>query len=133
LADLDGGRFCAEQLLGASEQGVDVGRSEQSVVSDLDETVGQNVEEEAADELVGGDRAGGIATGAKDDEIVTDVEQAGVGDGDAVGVEAEVANNLLGATEGSLGIDQPGPWQVGQWRLRQESCRTTSAAQCWQR
>jgi len=55
----------------------------------------------------GGDRAASLAAGAEGDEVVGDRRQARVRDGNAVGVEAEVGDDLLGTAEGLLGVDDP--------------------------
>ena len=51
-----GGRCDAEQLTDVVETGLAGGAGEQAVVADAVEALGQDVEQEAADELVGGDR-----------------------------------------------------------------------------
>lgn len=80
---------------------------EHTVVCDLHETIGQQVVQEAADELVGGNRAAPRATGAEGDAIGAHVEQARFGDGDAVGVASEAAHDLLGCAEGPFGVHEP--------------------------
>jgi len=65
------------------------------------------VQQEATNELVRWNGARALAAGAKGDQIVLDGEQARVGDGHAMGVEAEVVDNLLWAAEGLFGIDDP--------------------------
>ena len=65
-----------EEMLGSEQAGVDVCRSEQSVMADLEELIRQDVEEEAAQELLRRERAGLFAAGAKDDFVVGDREQA---------------------------------------------------------
>jgi hypothetical protein len=81
---------------------------EQPVVANLDEVLGEHVEREAANEFVGWDGAASLAAGAKGNEGVADREQARVGEGNAVGIEAEVGDDLRGAAEGLLGVDDPG-------------------------
>ena len=53
-----------DQLAGAYELGVDVAGGEQPVVADLGVAVGQNVQQETADELVRGQRTGIVVLGA---------------------------------------------------------------------
>ena len=97
------------QVLGAPSVG------EQSVVADAVEAGRQDVYEEAADELVccqGHDLAAPAALDpvvlpGKGDAPVIEADQAAVGDGDAVGVAAEIGEHRLGAGEGALGVDHP--------------------------
>lgn len=44
---------------------------------------------------------------AERDAIVNHADQAGIGDGDTMGVAAEISQHLLRAAEGRLGIDDP--------------------------
>src|SRR4029077_14586840 len=102
---IDGGsariavRVCrSEQLQGACDV---VGASafgEQTVVSDAVQAFGQHVNEEAADELVGGERHTLISIAALDavilplegDALLVEGNQAAVGDGNAVGVTRQI-------------------------------------------
>ena len=86
---------------------VDVGGGEQAEVADLDEAAGQDVEQEAADEFVRGERDGGAVLGGEGDAAFVEAAQALVGDADAVGIAAEVLEDLLGAAEGRLAVDDP--------------------------
>jgi hypothetical protein len=76
-------------------------------VTDLDETLRQDVVKKAANELERMAGGGGMAAGAKDDARGVGAEEAGVRDGDAMGVATEVAVHLLGSAEGTLGVDDP--------------------------
>ena len=85
-------------------------------VADAVEVAGQDVEQEASDELLGREGQGleaavmavmTVIAPAETDLAVLDSEEAVVGDGDAVGVAAEVVENLLRAGEGPLGVDDP--------------------------
>ena len=77
-------------------------------MADAMEAVWQDMDEEAADELVGGqphDRSpvalsDAVVFPAKGDGLGVSADQAGVGNGDAMGVAAEVSQNSLGAAEG---------------------------------
>jgi hypothetical protein len=86
---------------------------EQSEVADADQALGQNVDQEAAQELLGGDRhdlllaAARIIFPAKRDPIILERNQSMVGDGDAVRIASEIVQNMLGTAEGWLGIDDP--------------------------
>ncbi len=87
--------------------------AEKTVIADAMETLGQDVQQKAADELVG--RHGHdllpiavpIILPAKTHRAVLDIDEAVVGDGDAVRVAADVVGHLLGPGEGRLGKDHP--------------------------
>ena len=49
---------------------------------------------------------GGIAP-AESDVALCESDQSGVGDGDAMGVGAEIAQHMFRAAEGGLGVDDP--------------------------
>ena len=91
---------------------------EESEVADADKARGQDVEEKAAQELEGVEREGFFHTAvtvilpAEKDAAVLDLEQAMIGDGNAVGVAAEIVDDLGGAAEGLLGVDDPA-WAAG--------------------
>jgi hypothetical protein len=76
-------------------------------VANLDETGGQDVEQEPPDEFVGLQRDGPAALGSKANAIVIEGNQALVGDADAVGIAAQIAEDLLGSAKGGLGVDVP--------------------------
>ena len=73
------------------------------------------MEQEAADELVGGERHDLLAVGtaaaivlvAERDAGLVEAQEAAVRDGDAVGVARQVGEHRLGPGEGELGIDHP--------------------------
>ncbi len=109
----------AEDVLRSSQAGADVGGSEQAVVANLEELVRQDVKEEAADEFVRRERAGFLAAGTKRDSLVGDRDEPGRGDGDAMRVAAEVADDLRRTAEGLLGKDHP----VVLFRLTDEPAR----------
>ena len=76
---------------------------------------GDDVEQEASDELIGGDGNGavarligvpGLAT-PEGDGAAVEGEDAAVGDGDPVGVARQVSEHLLRSAEGWLGVDDP--------------------------
>ena len=75
----------------------------------------QDVDEEAADELVGGERHDLVAVAALDavvlplegDAVVVERDQAAVGDGDAVGVARQIGQHRLGPAERALGSRRP--------------------------
>jgi len=102
-----------EELAAAGQLGLAAAVAEQSIVADALEAVGQDVQQKASDELVGvegHDLAAivvSVVLSAKGDGAVPDLGQAGVGDGDAVGVAAEVVEHLLWPAKGRLGVDDP--------------------------
>ena len=86
---------------------------EEAIVADAMEAVRQGVQQEAPDELVGVERhdlrpaAMTIIPPAERDAIVGHADQPGIGDGDAMGVAAEIGQHLLRPAEGRLGVDDP--------------------------
>jgi len=86
---------------------------EKAEVTDTHEAIGQDVEEEAADEFVGIERDGLFSIPifsisiAQDDLAVLDVEDAVVGERDAVGVAAEVVEDGLWGAERFFCVDDP--------------------------
>ena len=64
--DLGLGR--GEKLAGARDVGLAAGAGEQAIVADAMEALGQDVEQEAADELVGVERHGPVALAARCDD-----------------------------------------------------------------
>ena len=86
---------------------------EQTEVADLDEAGGQDVEEEAADELngiEGHDCTAVVMSGVPPAEAnlsLVEAEQSTVGDGDAVGVAGQVLEHVFRTAEGRLGVDHP--------------------------
>lgn len=106
------GRRRAESIAAAREEADTGAVGEKAVVPDPDEALGKDVEEEAATELTERKRLGpgaarAIVFVAEGDGLVVYVDQPVVGDGDAVGVAGQVLENLLGAVEGRLGVDDP--------------------------
>lgn len=99
------------------EAGPDIGRRMKSEVSNLDEAVREDVLDEAAEEANGRKSDRLSVLGAEGDTTVSDLEEAAIGDADAVGVAAQVAKDLLGPGEGRLGVDDP--TELGQ-ALHQE-------------
>lgn len=107
LVAREAGGGCGKQAAGVREARVDVDGGEEAEVTDLDETLGQDVLEKAANELDRVARRGGMAAGAKDDARGVGADEAGVRNGDAMGVATEVAVDLLGSAKGTLGVDDP--------------------------
>jgi len=81
---------CAEQSAAAFERSTSPTVGEESEVSDANQPLGQDVDEEAAQELMGGNghnlllAAVGIVSPAEGDAIALKGHEAMVGDGDAV-------------------------------------------------
>ncbi len=65
------------------------------------------MQEEPADEFHWLKRAGAIALGDEGDRAVGDGLDAVIGESDAMGVAAEVGEHVIGAAEGTLGVDDP--------------------------
>jgi hypothetical protein len=86
---------------------------EESEVANAMEAVGQGVEQEAPDKLVGlqihslDGAAVAVVFPGKGDMIVVAGADAAVGDGDAMGVAPEIGEDLGGSTERLLGVDDP--------------------------
>ena len=92
----------AEQRGGGGELVVDVGAAVEAEVPDLVEARGEDVEEEAPDELLGREGDLSAVLGAEGDGVVVEGDEAVVGDGDPVGVAAEVGEDLASLLEGGL-------------------------------
>jgi len=82
-------------------------------VTDTNEALGEQMQEEAAQELIQGYGPQFLlivvsrVPPAKGDLAVGQRDQSMVGDGDAMGVTAEIVEHILGAPEGWLGVDYP--------------------------
>jgi hypothetical protein len=106
------GRRRAESLAAAREEPGAGAVGQKAVVTDPDEALGKDVEEEAATELTEGECLGpgaarAIVLVAEGDDLGAHVDQPVVGDRDAVGVAGQVLQDFLGAVEGWLDIDNP--------------------------
>ena len=86
---------------------------EEAEVADADEASWKQVQEEAAQELIDGQRHDALLVAvrgvspAEADVAVGEGDQSAVGDADAVGVRTEVAQGVFRSTEGPLGVDDP--------------------------
>ena len=86
---------------------------EESEVADANQAAGQDVQQEAAQELIGGNghdlllAAVGIVPPAEGDAIVLEGHETMVGDGDAMGVAGQIVEHMFGPAEGWLGVDDP--------------------------
>jgi len=103
-----------------SEQGARQGQQvfsetvrQQAVVADAHETPGQDMEEEAPQELDGAeghdtlDSAVSMIAPAEADFFAVEGDESVVGYGHAVGVTAEISEDSIRTAEGRLGIDVP--------------------------
>ena len=86
---------------------------EKAEVTDAPKTLGQNVQEKAAHELVGVERhrlgfaAGAIIFPSKPHCAIVAIEESAIGDGDAMRVAAEIVEHLLRAAKWPLRMDNP--------------------------
>jgi len=103
----------SEELLTEGEELFAAVVGQEPIVSDAHESGGEEVEQEAPQELGGVEGqvldlvAMGTIPPAERDVAVVDGIEAVVGDGDAVGVATEVAEDLVGAGERRLAVDHP--------------------------
>src|SRR6516225_1760607 len=98
-------------VAGASSTAGAIG--EETVVADAMEALRQSMQQKAADELVGiechhfGLAVRSIVFPGKANLPVGEREQPAVGDGDAMGIAAEIGQHLFGASERWFGVDHP--------------------------
>ena len=82
-------------------------------MADADQASGQHVKKKSAQELICGNShelllaAVSIVSPAEGDAIVFKGHEPMVGDGDAMGVASQIVENMFGAAEGWLGVDDP--------------------------
>ena len=87
--------------------------SEEAEVADAHEAAREQVEEEAAQELIDGQGHEPLLVGvsgispAEGDVAVGEGNESVVGDGDAMGVGTEIAQRVFRPAEGALGVDDP--------------------------
>jgi len=85
----------------------------ESEVTNAHQAAGQNMQQEAAQELRGGNchnlllAAVRIVSPAERDAIVFKGHEPVVGNGNAMGVSGQVVEHMFGAAEGWLGVDHP--------------------------
>ena len=88
---------------------------QQAVVTDAMEALWQDVHQEATDELGGIERHHGVSFAPfeavilplEGDALVIEREEAAVGDGDAMGVAGEIAQDFRGSPEWAFAVDYP--------------------------
>jgi len=82
-------------------------------VPDADKALWEHVQQEPADELLGRNGHGALHVSVsvipptKRDVVAVECEQSMIGDGDAMGITAEITQYVLGAVEGRFGVDDP--------------------------
>jgi hypothetical protein len=102
-----------EELPAKSKRLTAIAVGEQTEVADLDKAGGQNVKQEATDELnriKAHDLDAVVVSGVapfKTNLSVVQVQEPAIGDGDTMGVAGQVLEHMLGTAEGWLGIDDP--------------------------
>jgi hypothetical protein len=104
-----------EQLPGVGDVRLAWGAGEEPVVADAVEALGEDVQQEAPDELAGREGHGPVALlpvpavvlVSERDAVRVEGDQPAVRDGDAVGVAREIGEHRLGSGEGSLAVDEP--------------------------
>ena len=110
---LGGWRRLVEEGTAARQARPTVAVGEQAEVPDTDEAAGEDVQEEAAEELIGfeGHDLDGVAVGvvlpAQAHDALVEADETVVGKRHAVGVAPEVGQHLLGAGEGRFRIHHP--------------------------
>jgi hypothetical protein len=129
----DGTRDTVFEQPTTESEAVTVGAiGEKTVVADAMEAVRQSVQQKAADELVGIEcHHFGLAVRTevfpgKADLPIGEREQPAIGDGDAMGVAAEIGQHLFGASERWLGVDHPVRWNSR--RRRAKACGSAGLA-----
>ena len=86
---------------------------EEAEVADAHEAFGKHVQQEAAQELLDGQRHGpllvamGGISPAEGHVLLGERDQPAVGDSHAMGVGAEIAQHIFRSSEGALGVDDP--------------------------
>ena len=130
-------RWHIKQPAAERELGGAMAVGEEAVVANAMEAVGQYMKQEAAHEFADlephdfalSTAAIAIVLPAETDMGLVEIKQAAVGDRDAMSVAREIGQDLLGACEGLLGIDDPfgfaqrreiGPKRVLRFELGQE-------------
>src|SRR5271163_3088248 len=106
-------RGTCEQLEAERQQRGASPVGEEAEVADAHEAAWQQVEQEAAQELVDRQRQEALLVGvggvppAEGDVALLEDDESAVGDGDAVGVATEIAQRVFRSAEGRLGINDP--------------------------
>jgi len=131
-----------EQLATECEFGGAVAVGQEAVIADALQAGRRHVLEEEADELVGGDghdfgfACVAIVFPLEGNPAVFEGQQTAVGEGDAMGVAAEILQRVLGPAEGGLGInidDIVGSKQAANRQKDKESLPRLLSFQEWLR
>ena len=102
-----------EQALAEGQEGGATAIGQEAERADADKAAGQDVKQEAAQELLGTERhpslliSVGIILPAESNLIMLEGHEAVVGDGYAMGVAGEITQHMMGTAEGWLGVDDP--------------------------
>jgi len=118
---------CAEQNAATRESISAPPVGEESEVADANQSLGQNVDQESAQKLLcrnGHDlllAAVRVVFPAKRDSIILEGDESMVRDRDTMGIACQVMQNMLGAAEGWLCLDDP----VLLKKLSDKSAETT--------
>ena len=117
LGILSVGRGCwhIEKLAAVGKLVAAMAVGREAVIANAMEAIGQDVHQEAADELAGGKPHDldlvpavlAVVLPAEADVIVAELDQAAVGDGDPMRVAGEISEDLRGTGKGRLGVDDP--------------------------
>src|SRR5882724_3900114 len=97
----------------SGELGAAMGVGQEPEVTNAAKAIGQHMQQEAADELTRVERhhlgfvAGAVVFPAETNPPVVTIDKPAVGDGNAMGVAAEIVEDLLRPAEGTLGVDHP--------------------------
>ena len=103
------------QLPGVRNVGFASGTGQQPVVADAMEALRQNVEQEAPDKLVAGERhcavpgltVAAVILVAEGHAALVESNEPAVRDGDTMGVAGEIGEHCFRPGEGRLGVDEP--------------------------
>ncbi len=93
---------------------------QKAIVPNALKAVGQDVQKEAADELIGIERQApwrrpvGVVLPSKTNAAVVESDEAAVGDGDPMRVTAQIGEHLAGTRKRELGVNNP--FNTAQWR-----------------
>jgi hypothetical protein len=116
-----------KQLAAEGQQAGTPTVGEKAEVANAHEAARKQMQEEPAQELVNRQRhqlllvaMGGVAP-AESDVAVFEGNKSAVGDSHAMGVCAEIAQGMLGTTEGALGVDDPVVTEQGSQPSREDA------------
>lgn len=96
-----------QQRLRCGKASPNIRRRKKTVVTDLSKTVRKNMKQKTPKEFIGMQTASLIATRLEHDPIIRDGHDTRAGDPNTVRVQTQIADHLLGPTEGALGVHHP--------------------------